>query len=238
MTEIDEKEDVLSPEEDEESDVRIDEDDSVDDEGEILELTTEQLEALLGHEEEIFSIPDLLEKEMINNRTLYLNEDITLDTINHIIMLIHKYNRDDFEIPVNERIPITLYIDSAGGEIYRGFSLASAIESSTTPVVGILQGTCMSMALIIYLACHHRFASKFSNVLYHTLRAASNTETLIEMENKLQHYKYLQDTLDNYILEKTEIPKKKLKKKRQRNLDWYLTLAEMEKYKIYDALIE
>ena len=204
----------------------------------VIELTPEQLESILTLADEGLSINELLEKEMINNRTLYLNEEITLDTINHIIMLIHKYNRDDYDLEPSERVPITLYIDSAGGEIYRGFSLVSAIESSATPVIGILQGTCMSMALTIYLACHIRYASRFSNVLYHTLRAASDVETLIEMENKVRHYRYLQDTLDNYILEKTEIPRKKLKRKRQMNIDWFLTLEEMKRYKIYDQLID
>ncbi|RKJ30954.1 hypothetical protein D7X33_40905, partial [Butyricicoccus sp. 1XD8-22] len=188
----------------------------------VLELTPEQLEALLIDEGTI-NIPDLLETEMVTSRTLYLSEEITLDTINHIIMLIHKFNRDDYGIPVEERVPIKLYIDSAGGEIYRGFSLVSAIESSDTPVIGILQGTCMSMAFVIYLACHYRYASRFSNVLYHTLRAGSDVQTLIEMENTLRHYKNLQNTLDKYILEKTEIPSKKLKKKRKKNLDWFLT---------------
>lgn len=202
-----------------------------------IELTPEQLEMLLAPDESV-NIGELLESEMVHSRTLYLSEEITLDTINHIIMLIHKYNRDDYNIKPEDRVPIKLYIDSGGGEIYRGFSLVSAIESSDTPVIGILQGTCMSMALIIYLACHYRYASKFSNVLYHTLRAASDVQTLIEMENTLRHYTYLQDTLDKYILEKTEIPKKKLKKKRKKNLDWFLTLDEMKEYKIYDELID
>jgi len=203
-----------------------------------IELTPEQLQELVPYEDVPININELLETEMVNSRTLYLNEEITLDTVNYIIQLIHKFNRDDYEIPVEERSPIILYIDSAGGEIYRGFSLCSAIESSETPVIGVLQGTCMSMALTIWLSCHVRYASRFSNVLYHTLRAASDVETLLEMENKIKHYKYLQKTIDDYILEKTEIPKKKLKKKRKSNLDWHITFEEMTKYKMYDYLID
>lgn len=202
-----------------------------------LELTPEQLEELLGEEPSI-NIGELLETEMVVNRTLYLSEEVTLETVNHLIMLIHKFNRDDYDIPVEERQPIILYLDSGGGEILRGLSLVSAIEGSETPVIGVLQGTCMSMCLIIWLACHVRYASRFSNVLYHTLRAGSDVETLIEMENKLNYYKSLQKTLDNFILEKTGIPKKKLKKKRQNNLDWHITLDEMTKYKMYDYLID
>ena len=175
---------------------------------------------------------------MVLSRTLYLSEEITLDTITHIIQLIHKFNRDDCDTPAKERQPITIYLDSAGGEIYRGFSLVSAIEASQTPVIGVLQGSCMSMCLPIWLACHVKYASRFSTVLYHTLRAAADTETLIEMENKLNHYRHLQDTLDAYILEKTEIPKRKLKEKRKSNLDWFINFDQMTKYKFYDHLID
>lgn len=202
-----------------------------------IEITAEQLDALLAEEERI-NIAELLETEMVLSRTLYLSEEITLDTISHIIQLIHKFNRDDHDVPIEERHPITIYFDSAGGEIYRGFSLVSTIESSKTPVIGVLQGTCMSMCLPIWLACHVRYASRFSTVLYHTLRASADVETLIEMENKLNHYRHLQDTLDNYILEKTEIPKRKLKEKRKSNLDWFITFDQMTKYKLYDHLID
>ena len=202
-----------------------------------LELTSEQLQTLLGGEEYI-DMAAMLESEMVVNRTLYLNQEITLDTINYIIQLIHKFNRDDYDIPVEERIPIVIYIDSVGGEIYRGLSLCSTIESSDTPIIGVLQGSCMSMALIIWQACHVRYASRFSNVLYHTLRAGSDVETLPEMKNKIRHYEYLQKMLDDYILEKTEIPKKKLKKKRESNLDWFLTFSDLTKYKMYDYVID
>ena len=203
-----------------------------------IELTPEQLELLLGEDDSPINIGELLETEMVVNRTLYLSEEVTLDTVNHIIMLIHKFNRDDFDIPVAERQPIIIYFDSAGGEIYRGFSLLSTIRSSETPVIGVLMGTCMSMCLPLWLSCDVKYASRYSSVLYHSLRAGADIETLPEMINKIKHYKNLQKQLDNFILENTEIPKKKLKKKRKSNLDWFITFDEMTKYKMYDHLID
>lgn len=208
----------------------------------IIELTPEQLEELLyeaSSDNSPINIPELLETEMVLNRTLYLSEEITLDTVQHIIMLIHKFNRDDEGIPPENRTPLLLYLDSGGGEVMKGYSLVSAIESSETPIIGVLQGTCMSMCLTVWLACHVRIASRFSSVMYHTIRAhGGEYETLGELGNRYNFYKSIQDNLDKYILEKTKIPKKKLKKKRKSNLDWYITFEEMTKYKMYDYLID
>ena len=210
---------------------------SIEQEIQTLELTPEQLELLMSEEPPI-DIGQLLETEMVVNRTLYLSEEVTLDTVNHIIMLIHKFNRDDYEIPLEERQPIIIYFDSAGGEIYRGFSLLSTVRSSETPIIGVLMGTCMSMCLPLWLSCDVKYASRYSSILYHSLRAGADIETLPEMVNKIKHYKNLQKQLDNFILENTEIPKKKLKKKYKSNLDWFITFDEMTKYKMYDHLID
>lgn len=204
----------------------------------VIELTPEQLESILTLADEGLSIPELLEKEMINNRTLYLSEEINLDTINHIIMLIHKYNRDDEGLEKSERMPIILYFDCVGGELTRGFSLVSTIESSVTPVVGVGHGMIASMALPLFLSTDYRLLSRFGTVLYHELRAASDTETLREMQNKIAYYERLQDMTDNYIVEKTTIPLSLLKKKRKRNLDWFISLEDLTKYKFYDELID
>lgn len=203
-----------------------------------IELTPEQLEELLGQDYSPININETLETEMVTSRTLYLSEEVGLDTVNYIIQLIHKFNRDDYDIPVNERQPITIYIDSVGGDLYRCLSLTSTIRASKTPIIGVGQGMIASAALILYLSTHYKYLSRFATVLYHELRAASDTETLREMQNKIAHYAQLQDTLDNFISENTTVPLKVLKNKRKRNLDWYISLEDLTKYKFYDELID
>jgi len=58
------------------------------------------------------------------------------------------------------------------------------------------------------------------------------------MQNVVKHYEHLQNTLDEYIVDRTDIPMKKLKKKRKKNIDWYITLEEATKWKMYDQLID
>lgn len=201
-------------------------------EQETVTISVEDLEKAFGAIEEPFnSIGELLEKEMVYSRTLYISEEITLETINHIIMLIHKYNRDDGDLPVDERIPIVLYIDTQGGELYRGFSLIGAIENSITPVVGVVEGgICMSMGIPLFLSCHYRMASSHATFLYHELRAPMDVQTLREIQNIAKHYEILQDKMDLYIVNNSTMPSELLKEKRKLNLDWYMTIEEVEKY--------
>jgi len=200
---------------------------------ETFEITEEELAEVLelAQQEPFESIGTELEKHMYQNRTLYLNEEVTPETVSHIIMLIHKYNHDDGDMPVDQRIPIILYINTPGGDVYFGMSLISAIENSITPVVGYVDGgICMSMGMPLLLSCHYRIVTRHSTLLYHEIRANSDVATLREIRNTAQHYEHIQNKIDEYIVENTKVPLELLHEKRERNLDWYLTIEEVEKY--------
>lgn len=209
---------------------------------ETIELTTEQLETLLGVDDESpINIGELLETEMVTTRTLYINDEISDESIGHIIMLIHKFNRDDYGLKQEEKIPVLLHISTQGGALYSAFNLIGAIEASQTPIIGIVEGgICMSAGIPIFLACHHRVISRHSTFLYHDLRTSGGSDghiTLAEMKNTYAHYDNLQNRIDEYIAERTTIPIKKLKKKRKKNVDWYLSLKDLEKYGFYNELL-
>lgn len=206
---------------------------------ETLELTEDDLQALLNSTAEPFdSIGMELEKHMYRSRTLYLNEEVSPETVNHLIMLIHKWNYDDGNTPVEERQPICIYIDTPGGDVYKGLSLVSAIENSITPVVGYVDGgICMSMGLPVLLSCHYKIVTRHSILLYHTIRANSDVNTLPEIYNTADHYKHVQKMIDSYIIENTTITQEILDEKKYRNLDWYLSLEEIEQYGFADEIL-
>lgn len=208
---------------------------------ETVELTAEQLETLLGTDNSPINIGELLETEMVSTRTLYINDEINEETIGHIIMLIHKFNRDDYGLDKSEKMPILLYISTQGGALYSSFNLIGAIEASETPIIGIVEGgICMSAGIPIFLACHHRAISRHATFMYHDLRTSGGSDghiTLAEMKNTYAHYEHLQNRIDEYIAERTSIPIKKLRKKRKNNVDWYLTLEDLERYGFYHELI-
>lgn len=202
-------------------------------------VTAEELEALLGSVAEPFdSIGMELEKHMYTARTLYLNEEVCAETVNHIVMLIHKWNYEDCGVPVEDRQNIVLYIDTPGGELMKAGTLVSAIENSVTPIVGYAEGIVMSAGLWIFLATHYRIATRHADFMYHELRASNgDMSTLREIHNTTNYYERLQNKIDQYIIENTEITQELLDEKKKSNLDWFIDASELETLGIVDELL-
>lgn len=218
----------------------IESEEVVEDNNEMTEISIDDLEAILGSGEETRTVSEILEQELITSRTLYLNDEICPETIDYMTQMIHKWNREDNSkgLEYEERDIITIHISSGGGELQHGMTLVGAIENSRTPVHTISEGgLCASMAFITFIAGHVRTASTFTDFMYHTLRCGMQSSTLLEMKNTVRYYENLQNRVDNYILEKTKIPKKLLMQKKSTNLDWFIDSSQILKLGIADMMI-
>lgn len=106
-------------------------------------------------------------RENLEKRTLVFNDEVNEYVLENYILYILKWNRDDIDLPVEKRKPITIYINSPGGNSIDGFNFVDVIRSSKTPVRGVCFGLAASMGYHIYLACHDRIAFKNSILLQH-----------------------------------------------------------------------
>ena len=106
---------------------------------------------------------------------LAYTSDFPLFSAPDITRFIVDFNREDdieeetarLEGKSFERKPIWLYIDSIGGDVIEGFSLASAIELSKTPVYTVNIGDWASVALIVGAAGHKRYTLPYSRFMMH-----------------------------------------------------------------------
>ena len=87
-----------------------------------------------------WGVDELFYLRNLQNRKLYLTENIDECIIDSVVRHILQYNADDKGIPVDERNPILLYCSSNGGEIDPGFELVDVILQSKTPVYTINLG--------------------------------------------------------------------------------------------------
>lgn len=90
-------------------------------------------------------------------------DDSLLDFARHVI----RWNREDRGIPVEERKPIRLYINSPGGDLTIYEAVKDIIEMSKTPIIGINLGMAYSAAALLFLSCHERYMLKSSKLLLH-----------------------------------------------------------------------
>ena len=113
-----------------------------------------------------------------NDRRLYLTGPINpidddeytdVSMCTKIVDDILDYNRYDeaHQIPIDERKPIRIYINSPGGNVTEGFSVVSAIKFSKSPVYTINIGEWASMAFLIGITGHKRFSLPYMTFLMH-----------------------------------------------------------------------
>ena len=129
---------------------------------------SEMLEKWGGTTKDCSDFDDLLNKTLCLDRNCLIL-DITEGTGDGINNLIRYWNLidDKNNIPVEERQPIKLYIDSNGGDLVQTFIMIASIRLSKTPVWTIGMGAVYSGGFFTFISGHRRIAYPSSSYLYH-----------------------------------------------------------------------
>ena len=170
-------------------------------------------------------------------RNLLISSTINADTISGVIKEILLINNDDDikegEYANFEREPIKLYINSCGGNVYDGLALVDIIKRSKTPVHTVCIGSCMSMALWIWLAGEKRIIGEHGTLMFHDLSvfAIDKTEGL---KQELDEMLRLQAILVSEITEKSLVKEETLRDYITRKAEWYIPAKEAIALKLAD----
>lgn len=170
----------------------------------------------------------------LQNRKLYLTEDIDDCIIDNVVRHILQYNADDKGKPVEDRKPILLYCSSNGGEIDPGFELVDVILQSKTPVYTINLGYQYSMGFLIGLAGHKRYASKTAKFLMH-----DGTNFVInsgaKAQDQMEFNKRIEQRIKEYVLAQTKITSEMYDA--QMRKEWYMFADEAKNLGVTDYII-
>lgn len=170
----------------------------------------------------------------LEDRVIWIDYGVD-ETILEISKLIMYFNKEDTDIPVEQRKPIKLLLYSYGGDGQACFSLLDVIALSKTPVHTINMGVAMSAGLLILLAGHKRFCLKNSTALAHS-GSGGASGTFEQTEAQMKDYKRFVDTMRNYIIERTNIDAKTLNKYKSK--EWYLYAEDQCKFGIVNKIID
>lgn len=145
---------------------------------------------------------DELYREFLQDRTLFMNDEINDNVIEDYIMYILKWNKEDKNLPIESRQPIKLFISSPGGNVFNANNMIDVIEASKTPIWGIALDLVASAAYLCYLACHVRYSYKDSAFLQH------EGDILIEnsrskAKNNVEFFDSQEERAKAFILSKT-----------------------------------
>lgn len=182
------------------------------------------------------SLPDpaLVEYyRMLGRREIMWNQDVDVNAID-VSMYIRKWNMEDKDVPVEERKPIKIFINTDGGDLNTIMNVIDVVKLSKTPVITIGMGKTYSAGGLLLMAGHKRYIFNNTSCLIHDGSTGAYGSIGKFLDN-LEFTKKLEERVQAYILENTTIPKKTLIANWRK--DWFLFSDEIIKYGIADEII-
>lgn len=151
-----------------------------------------------------------------------------------LVKMIVKCNKEDKDKPVEDRVPIKVFIDSPGGDVCALWTTIKAIEISKTPVYTINYCTAYSAAGDLLAAGHKRFALPGTTVMVHS-GSCMYGGTIEQAESMKKYFDKLGKKVTDYFLAHTKIEPKVYKRKAPS--DWYMDEEEALEYGLIDEII-
>ena len=158
--------------------------------------------------------------------------DYTIGVVDRILY----YNSVDKNIPVEERKPIKIYIDSEGGVVNAAKILVQVIKLSKTPIYGITMGLCASAASMIFLACHKRYCLGTSTFLIHQGSCSNLEGSYSEINAFMQNYRKEIEELAAFYKEHTNYEPEYIDDKLSKG-DWYISTDEAISNGLVDEIV-
>lgn len=156
------------------------------------------------------------------------------DGLLNLVKMIIKCNREDKNKPVEERMPIKVFIDSPGGDVCALWTTIKAIEISKTPVHTINYCAAYSAAADLLTAGHKRYALPGTSVMVHS-GSCMYGGTMEQAENMKKHFDKLGKKVTDYFLDHTKIDPKVFKKKAPS--DWYMDEEDALQNGLIDEIV-
>lgn len=178
---------------------------------------------------------DTFDMEDLEGRRLYINFGIDDMVIESIVYQIMRFNRQDKGKPIEDRVPIKLYINSPGGDVTAGYGLIDAIITSKTPVWTINQAMCASMGFLIFIAGQRRYSMPHAEFLMHdgqNMAYGSTAKMKDRMDFELGE---LEQMTKNYIINRTKISSDLYDEKYR--VEWYFLPPKAKEVGVIDYIV-
>lgn len=194
------------------------------------------LKQLYDAKKEQYDFHDMVELNSCLTRKLIIREidEFTGSSIGQYIQFYNELDEQN-KIPVEERIPIKIYLDSPGGDMSSTFTAIDSIRMSKTPVWTINVGMSYSGGFFIFIAGHKRFAYNLSSFLFHEGATMAGGDAG-KFRNYTDFYKKQLEKLKNLTLDYTKITNEQYEK--HINDDWWIDATEALELGICDEIID
>lgn len=149
------------------------------------------------------NLNDNFEEMLIKTRRILLTGEITDQKSDYVCQRLQAY--------AFSKLPVYIYINSAGGELGAGYSIVDAMELSPFPIFTIARGIAASMAatILAYGTKGCRFATRNSTMFLHQINVVLPENEILAQKIAVEHLlKYSEDKMKD-LVSKLKINRKK-----------------------------
>jgi ATP-dependent Clp protease protease subunit len=184
----------------------------------------------------IDAVKGILRKEISDRlRDIYLIGDIEKDNARGVIERLRELANDNAK-------PITLYINSAGGNVTDGLAIHDAIReivSRNIEVTIIVQGMAYSMGSVVVQAASagHRLSYPHSWIMIHEPAKWAGWQSTSAAAQHLDRLKQMQAQIYEILAKRSGKPLQKIIRDTKRT-DFYLDAKKALEYGLIDGIVE
>lgn len=168
-------------------------------------------------------------------RHLELNADVDDETVDVITNNILRFNSEDKEIPIEERQPIIIYVNSPGGELTSGISCIDSILLSKTPIYTVNICMAASMAFLIFLAGNKRYSFPHSEFLMHDGNVGYFGDSTGKARDRFEFTNSTEQMIKDFVIDHSKISEEIYEKMYRK--EWYMYPEEAKENGFVDYII-
>lgn len=190
-----------------------------------------------GNRDNVLVIPNMYDevnRKINENRIIILNEEVNDCIVDNYVPFMLQWNYEDLGVPVEERKPIKIFINSIGGDPDAGQALIDTVILSKTPVYTIGMGSVMSSAYLIYLSGHVRYSYPNTKYLQHEGELGVRGSTS-KARDTMRFYQDNEKDIKNFILSRTKIDSDLYDDNFER--EWYMTTKKAKELGVVQKIL-
>ncbi len=179
------------------------------------------------------NLENFIEKQIIEQRKIIISSSVNQKLAERVIKTLF------FLDGIDPKKPITVIINSPGGDVFSGFAIFDIMRAISAPVITLVAGFAASMGSIIMLGAKKgkRFATLNSKILIHQPLIAGVFEgRATEIEIQAEEIQETKNRIINLYVEETGQPKEKVAADIE--MDYWMTAEQAVEYGLIDKIIK
>ena len=181
--------------------------------------------------DDFVSADDKVESAFLENHIHFINGDINEESVGKTIRWIIFENTKGND-------PLTLYINSDGGNLPDAFALIDVMRMSKVPIRTIGIGSVCSSAFLIFAAGTkgHRLIGQNTTIMCHQFTESSEGK-FHDLKTKIKENQRMNDRMNSLLVECSNLIEKEVKTKLLPPSDVWLSANELVELGIADSIL-